>query len=84
MYPEAGKRSLPNKGMALFRALVGRDADAAEALEVALRVARRRVVVKRPRRAPPLGADAGAPTPSGSVVGTTTRYDLYAPRPPSP
>jgi len=81
MYPRAGKRALPNKGMALFRTLVGDDDDAAELLLVALRVARRRVAVKRPRRAAPLGA--GAPAPSGSVMGTTTRYDLYAPRPPA-
>lgn len=83
MYPDAGKRGLPNKGMALFRTLVGDDADAAELLLVALRVARRRVVVKRPRRAEPLGRAGNAPAPSGSVLGTTTRYDLYAPRPPA-
>ena len=83
MYPDAGKRALPNKGMALFRTLVGDDADAAELLLVALRVARRRVAVKRPRRAAPLGEASGAPAPSGSVMGTTTRYDLYAPRPPA-
>jgi 16S rRNA (guanine1516-N2)-methyltransferase len=84
MFPETGKRALPNKGMALFRALLGGDADATELLEAALGVARRRVVVKRPRRAPALGLEAGVPPPSGSVVGTTTRYDLYAPRRPSP
>lgn len=80
MYPVAGKRALPTKGMALFRTLVGGDDDAAELLLVALRAARRRVAVKRPVRAPPLGAASDAPAPSGSVVGTTTRYDLYAPR----
>ena len=79
MYPDAGKRALPNKGMALFRALVGADADADEMLQAALRVALKRVVVKRPRRGAALGAGAGAAAPSGSVVGTTTRYDLYAP-----
>jgi len=80
MYPDAGKRALPNKGMALFRTLVGADDDAAELLLAALRAARRRVVVKRPLRAAALGAASGAPAPSGSVVGTTTRYDLYAPQ----
>ncbi len=79
MYPDTGKRALPNKGMALFRTLVGADEDAGELLLVALRAARRRVAVKRPVRAAPLGAASGAPAPSGSVVGTTTRYDLYAP-----
>ena len=80
MYPRTGKRSLPGKGMALFRSLVGDDADAPGLLEAALAVAQRRVAVKRPKRAPALGAERGAPRPSGSVVGTTTRYDLYAPR----
>lgn len=79
MYPESGKRSLPKKGMALFRSLVGADADAAEVLAAARAVATARVVVKRPRRGPGLGADGGAPPPSGSVVGTTSRYDIYAP-----
>jgi len=82
MYPASGKRSLPKKGMALFRSLVGEDADAPALLEAALAVATSRVVVKRPRRAAPLGEAAGAPPPSGSVVGTTSRYDIYAPRRP--
>ncbi len=77
MYPRTGKHAKPRKGMALFRALVGEDADAAALLAVARGVAGSRVVVKRPRRAPPL--DAPAAVPSGSVMGTTTRYDLYAP-----
>lgn len=81
MYPSPARRGLPKKGMALFRELVGDDADAAEVLEAALASARRRVVVKRPRRAPALGEPDGAPAASGSVMGTTTRFDLYAPRP---
>ncbi len=80
MFPPTSKRALPPKGMALFRELVGGDADADATLEVALEVATRRVVVKRSRRAPPLGSATGAPEPTGSVVGTTTRFDLYAPR----
>jgi len=80
MYPNERKRSRPNKGMALFRALVGGDIDGAEVLEAALRLASRRVVVKRPLRGLPLGSAAGAPRPTGSVMGTTIRYDLYAPR----
>lgn len=78
MYPRTGKRAKPKKGMALFRALVGEDADAPALLAVAREVAGSRVVVKRPRRAAPLGGAEGSP--SGRVVGTTTRYDLYAPR----
>lgn len=80
MYPPSAKRALPKKGMALFRDLVGGDEDAPELLAAALEVATARVVVKRPRRAPGLGEGTGLPRPSGSVLGTTTRYDLYAPR----
>jgi len=80
MFPEGSKGSLPKKGMALFRLLVGGDADADALLAAALATARKRVAVKRPRRAPALGAEGGLPPPSGSVVGTTVRYDLYAPR----
>lgn len=75
MYPGTKKSALPGKGMALFRALVGADDDAAQLLEVARRVASRRVVVKRPLKAPYLGGQG----PTGSLKGSTTRYDLYAP-----
>lgn len=75
MYPRRGKTALPAKGMALFRDLVGEDHDAAELLTVARSAALRRVVVKRPLRAPALGSSS----PSGSLKGSTTRYDLYAP-----
>jgi len=80
MYPQERRRGLPKKGMALFRWLVGADADAPALLAAALEVATARVVVKRPRRGPSLGQAGGAPRPSGSVVGTTSRYDIYAPR----
>ena len=75
MYPGTKKSALPGKGMALFRALVGEDDDAAQLLQVARRVASRRVVVQRPLKAPYLGG----PEPTGSLKGSTTRYDLYAP-----
>ncbi len=77
MYPKRGKAALPGKGMALFRELVGDDQDAPALLEDALATATRRVVVKRPHNAPELGGIK----PSGSLRGSTTRYDLYAPRP---
>jgi 16S rRNA (guanine1516-N2)-methyltransferase len=53
MYPERHKSALVKKAMRVFRDLVGDDPDAAVLLEAALGRARRRVVVKRPRRAPP-------------------------------
>ncbi|MFA5551573.1 MAG: class I SAM-dependent methyltransferase [Trueperaceae bacterium] len=77
MYPKQGKAALPGKGMALFRDLVGSDADSARLLAAAQRAATRRVVVKRPLKAPFLGDLE----PSGSLAGGTTRYDLYPPAP---
>lgn len=77
MYPKQTKAALPGKGMALFRELVGEDADAAALLTLSLRSATNRVVVKRPVKAPWLGGLE----PTGSLVGNTTRYDLYAPAP---
>ena len=46
-------------------------------LEVARRVVRRRVLVKRSHRSPRLAG----PAPSGSIRGSTVRLDFYAPKP---
>ena len=79
MFPEGDKSSSPKKGMKLFRALQppapDDDEEHAELLAIARRSATRRVVVKRPVRAAPLAGVA----PSGSLVGRTVRFDLYAP-----
>lgn len=83
MYPKSGKAALPGKGMALLRGAGVDDEDAAALLAAAQRTATRRVVVKRARRAPAVvAAGAGgraAAEPTGSLHGSTTRYDLYAP-----
>lgn len=71
MYPEAKRKSAPQKELVLLRELVGDDLDAPELLAIAREVAKLRVVVKRPKKAPPL-----AP-PSHSWEGASTRYDLY-------
>ena len=73
MYPETGKTALSRKEMRFFRELVGNDTDAGQLLEMALKVAERRVVVKRPVKAPFLGDLK----PSATVPGKTTRFDLY-------
>jgi 16S rRNA (guanine1516-N2)-methyltransferase len=73
MYPHRGKSALVKKEMRVFRALAGDDADAPEILDAALRVARRRVVVKRPARAEPLGGRR----PTHQIPGKTTRFDVY-------
>lgn len=75
MYPRTGREGRKGKGMRILRAILGDDPDAHGLLELARRAATRRVVVKRPLKAPPL---AGV-RPSGSLPGTTVRYDLYGP-----
>ena len=73
MYPHRSKSALVKKEMRVVRALVGEDVDAPQLLAAALRVARKRVVVKRPRPAPELPGIA----PSHSLLGSTTRFDVY-------
>ena len=52
--------------------MVGEDLDASRLFEAAMRVARRRVVVKRPRRGELLG-----PNPDHQHEGKSTRFDIY-------
>ena len=73
MYPHGGKTALQKKEMRLFRALVGGDEDAPDLLQAALKCAKKRVVVKRPRNAPTLGDTK----PNAEVRSKNTRYDLY-------
>lgn len=73
MFPPRGKAAQVKKEMRLFHTLVGKDEDAAELLTQALKVARKRVVVKRPRLAPAIDG----PKPSMVIEGKTTRYDVY-------
>ncbi len=72
MYPPSGKSALPKKEMRILRRLVGDDSDAAGLLDVARRVARDRVVVKRTPRAAPLACDA-----TMSYRRKLVRYDVY-------
>lgn len=73
MYPQTRRRALPGKALQTLRALAGEDADADALLAPALASARRRVVVKRPRRAPPLADRA----PDFQVRATQLRFDVY-------
>ena len=73
MYPHRSKSALVRKEMRLLRGLVGDDPDAPALLAAALRCARRRVVVKRPRLAPALEG----PRPDMSITAENTRFDVY-------
>lgn len=76
MFTPDGKTALPKAPAQRLRLLVeSQDADAGELLPLARRHARRRVVVKRARRAPPL---AGV-EPHQAMPGHRVRFDLYRP-----
>ncbi|WP_227367578.1 class I SAM-dependent methyltransferase [Halomonas sp. M20] len=76
MFPHRSKSALVKKEMRLFRALAGDDDDAPQLLEAALALATHRVVVKRPRQAPPIAGTR----PAHVIEGKTSRYDLYVHR----
>lgn len=73
MYPQRKKSALVKKEMRFFRDLVGEDEDAGVLLNSALRCAIKRVVVKRPRR----GESLPGPPPHRTIIGKSTRYDVY-------
>jgi 16S rRNA (guanine1516-N2)-methyltransferase len=70
--PKKKKAALERKEMRALRMVVGEDADASALLEAALKLARRRVVVKRPLHAESLGLQ-----PTVSQKGKSMRYDVY-------
>ncbi len=72
MYPARTKSALGKKEFRVLGRLVGDDPDARELLDIARSVARKRVVVKRPRHAPPL-----APSRAVQYESTRIRYDAY-------
>lgn len=75
MYPETRRKAAATAAMQSLAELVGGDEDADRLLAPARRSVRRRVVVKRPRRAAPLGGQAAHET----VAGKALRFDLYRP-----
>ncbi|MEG3127542.1 16S rRNA (guanine(1516)-N(2))-methyltransferase RsmJ [Pantoea cypripedii] len=75
MYPHRQKSAMVKKEMRMFQSLVGADEDADALLEPARRLAKKRIVVKRPDYAPPL---AGVVTQS-AVVTKSHRFDIYPP-----
>ena len=73
MYPAGKDAVLVKKEMRALQQLLGPDRDSRLLLECALATATRRVVVKRPKRAPWLHGRA----PSTSIESKKTRYDIY-------
>lgn len=73
MFPHRRKSALVKKEMRLLQQLLGGDEDADELLPAALRIATKRVVVKRPDYAPDL-ADM---TPTMRIESKKNRFDVY-------
>jgi 16S rRNA (guanine1516-N2)-methyltransferase len=74
MFPAKRKSDAkPPKAMQALAAVVGADQDSDALLLLALTVARQRVVVKRPRQAPPLANLK----PAWTIEGKLLRFDVY-------
>ena len=74
MFPHSGKQAAQvKKSMQFFRDMVGKDEDADALLAPALKAAKYRVVVKRPRKSPYLNNQ----TPTLSQEGKANRFDIY-------
>jgi len=73
MFPPRDKSALVKKEMRAFHDVVGSDDDADALLAPALKLAQKRVVVKRPGYA---GFLAGV-APTMAVTGKNNRFDVY-------
>ena len=73
MYPSGKANVLVKKEIRALQQLLGPDEDSSRLLDIARQTARRRVVVKRPKRAGWLTDDK----PSTSIESKKTRYDIY-------
>ena len=74
MFPPRRKSALVKKEMQLLQRLLPAEPAPEPLLKMSLRLARKKVVVKRPKTAPPLCAD-----PSLMLAGKNTRFDIYHP-----
>ena len=73
MFPHRSKSAQVKKEMRLFQTVVGVDEDVNELLDVALKTAKKRVVVKRPNKGP----ENEVRKPQLTLTGKSTRYDIY-------
>lgn len=75
MFPEAGKTALPRKEMQILRSMGLQQEPIEEMVRLALKVARRRVVLKRGLRDPLVYGK-----PQSQIKGKALRFDLYYPK----
>lgn len=73
MFPPQNKSALVKKEMQYLQALIGSDEDVAALFELALKCAKKRVVLKRPR----LASIFNAIKPDIQFFGKDSRYDVY-------
>jgi 16S rRNA (guanine1516-N2)-methyltransferase len=74
MHPERKNSALVRQDLRLVREIVGSDDDAADLVRLAIKHARKRVVLKWPAKADPI---EGVPTCTHQIRGKTTRYDVF-------
>ena len=73
MYPVRKKSALVKKEMRILRRLIGTDEDTSELLALALKKAKFRVIVKRPRFSDPISGQ----NPDIVYKGKSSRFDVY-------
>ncbi len=73
IFPEKTKTALSKKSSRLLKQVVGDDLDSAEVFELALKKAKKRVVVKRPKHANTITALK----PDIVFEGKAVRFDVY-------
>ncbi|MCF6189800.1 MAG: class I SAM-dependent methyltransferase [Cocleimonas sp.] len=76
MFPTRSKSAQVKKEMQFFHNIVGADEDSEQLLLMSLKLANKRIVVKRPRLAEKLTKTI---EPAFDIVGKSTRYDVYLP-----
>jgi len=74
MHPPRNKSALVKQEMRLIRDIVGNDDDKDELLDIALKIAKNRVVLKWPRQAPDISKGH---QPSHQIIGKSTRFDVF-------
>ena len=74
MHPERKNSALVKQDLRQVREIVGTDDDAADLVQLAIKHARRRVVLKWPAKADPI---EGVKKCTHQIIGKTTRYDVF-------
>lgn len=74
MHPERKNSALVKQDLRQVREIVGADDDAADLVRLAIKHARKRVVLKWPAKADPI---QGVQKCTHQIIGKTTRYDVF-------